>query len=45
LTRPNRASQALLVERDHAKAFPAERVVPGAEVHDDRDVVWVVHEG
>src|SRR5580765_7573723 len=36
---------ALLVERNYSEAFLAERVVPGAEVHRDRDVVWVVHEG
>jgi ribosomal protein S18 acetylase RimI-like enzyme len=36
---------ALLVERNHAEAFLAERVVPGAEVHHDRDVTWVVHDG
>lgn len=36
---------ALLVERHHAEWFLAERVVPGAEVHRDRDVTWVVHSG
>jgi GNAT superfamily N-acetyltransferase len=34
-----------LVERQHAEWFKAESVVPGAEVHDDRDVTWVVHNG
>jgi ribosomal protein S18 acetylase RimI-like enzyme len=37
--------QALLVERHHGEWFVAERVVPGAEVHRDRDVTWVVHSG
>ena len=37
--------QALLVERHHAEWFLAERMVPGAEVHRDRDVTWVVHSG
>src|SRR5262245_29794882 len=37
--------QAELVERHHAEAFLAERVVPGAEVHNDRDLTWVVHAG
>ena len=36
---------ALLVERHHAEWFLAEGVVPGAEIHHDRDVVWVVHSG
>lgn len=36
---------ALLVERHHAEWFLAERVVPGAEIHRDRDVTWVVHSG
>jgi len=40
---PNR-EHALLVERHHAEWFLAERVVPGAEIHRDRDVTWVVHE-
>lgn len=35
----------LLVERHHGESFLRERVVPGVEVHDDRDVVWVVHNG
>jgi GNAT superfamily N-acetyltransferase len=33
----------LLVERHHAESFLRERVVPGVEVHRDRDVVWIVH--
>jgi GNAT superfamily N-acetyltransferase len=37
--------RALLVEQHHAESFLRERVVPGAEVHQDRDVVWVVHHG
>jgi ribosomal protein S18 acetylase RimI-like enzyme len=37
--------QALLVERHHAEWFLAEGTVPGAEVHRDRDVTWVVHSG
>ncbi len=36
---------AALVERHHREWFLAERVVPGAEVHDDRDCTWVVHSG
>jgi ribosomal protein S18 acetylase RimI-like enzyme len=39
------SEQILLVERHHAEAFLAERGVPGAEVHQDRDVTWVVHAG
>jgi len=40
------ASQAIeLVERHHSEAFAAERVVPGVEVHEDRDITWVVHDG
>jgi GNAT superfamily N-acetyltransferase len=39
-------SQAIdLVERHHSEAFAAERVVPGVEVHEDRDITWVVHDG
>jgi ribosomal protein S18 acetylase RimI-like enzyme len=34
-----------LVERHHQEAFAAERVVPGVEVHEDRDITWVVHAG
>jgi ribosomal protein S18 acetylase RimI-like enzyme len=37
--------RALTVERHHAEWFLNEGVVPGAEVHRDRDVVWVVHAG
>ena len=37
--------QALLVERHHAEWFVAEGAVPGAEVHRDRDITWVVHSG
>jgi ribosomal protein S18 acetylase RimI-like enzyme len=37
--------QSLLVERQHAEWFLAERVAPGAEAHNDRDVIWVVHAG
>jgi len=36
---------AELVERHHREWFLAERVVPGAEVHDDTDCTWVVHAG
>ena len=38
-------TQSLLVERHHAESFLRERVVPGVEVHRDRDVVWIVHGG
>jgi ribosomal protein S18 acetylase RimI-like enzyme len=37
--------QSLLVERHHAESFLRERVVPGVEVHRDRDAVWIVHGG
>jgi GNAT superfamily N-acetyltransferase len=37
--------QSSLVEREHAEWFKAERVVPGVEVHEDRDVTWIVHSG
>ena len=37
--------QALLVEQEHAESFVAERVVPGVEVHEDRDITWMVHSG
>ena len=37
--------EALLVERNTAESFEAERVVPGAEVHADQDITWVVHPG
>ena len=43
--RPVDLEQALVVERHHAESFLRERVVPGVEVHRDRDVVWVVHGG
>jgi GNAT superfamily N-acetyltransferase len=36
---------SLLVEREHAESFLAERRVPGAEIHHDRDITWVVHAG
>jgi hypothetical protein len=42
--RPN-PELALLVERNHAEAFLAERVIPGVEAHHNRDVVWIVHSG
>jgi len=34
-----------LIERHHGEAFAAERVVSGIEVHQDRDITWVVHNG
>jgi len=37
--------QSLLIEQVHAEWFLAERVVPGVEVHDDRDITWIVHAG
>jgi GNAT superfamily N-acetyltransferase len=37
--------QSLLVERQHAEWFVAERVVPGVEVHQDHDITWIVHAG
>lgn len=37
--------QSLLVEQEHAEWFLAERVVRGTEIHEDRDVTWVVHAG
>ena len=37
--------QSLVVEQEHAEWFLAERVVPGTEIHKDRDVTWVVHAG
>src|SRR5262245_32330283 len=37
--------QSLLVEREHAEWFKAENVVPGAEVHEDRDITWIIHSG
>jgi GNAT superfamily N-acetyltransferase len=36
---------SLLVERQHAEWFSAERAVPGVEVHEDRDITWIVHAG
>jgi ribosomal protein S18 acetylase RimI-like enzyme len=36
---------ALLVERHHAECFVAEGAVPGTEIHEDRDVTWLVHSG
>jgi GNAT superfamily N-acetyltransferase len=36
---------SLLVERQHAEWFVAERAVPGVEVHEDRDITWIVHAG
>src|SRR5688572_5552820 len=36
---------SLMIEREHAECFLAERVVPGTEIHKDRDVTWVVHSG
>ena len=37
--------RSLLVERQHAEWFVAERTVPGVEVHEDRDATWIVHAG
>ena len=37
--------QALVVERHHAECFRNEGIVSGVEVHNDRDVVWIVHPG
>jgi GNAT superfamily N-acetyltransferase len=37
--------QALLVERHVAEWFRSSAVVPGAELHDDPDVTWVVKPG
>ena len=37
--------QSSLVEREHAEWFKAEHVVPGVEVHEDRDITWIVHPG
>jgi GNAT superfamily N-acetyltransferase len=36
---------ALRVERHTAEWFRAQKIVPGAEVHDDPDVVWIVQPG
>jgi len=44
-TSPVDLQQSLLVEQEHAEWFLAERVVPGTEIHKDRDVTWVVHTG
>ena len=44
-TSPVHLQQSLLVEQEHAEWFLAERVVPGTEIHKDRDVTWVVHTG
>jgi GNAT superfamily N-acetyltransferase len=41
----NRTEFALLVERHHAECFEAEGRVPGVELHRDRDVTWLVHDG
>jgi GNAT superfamily N-acetyltransferase len=38
-------TQSLLVERHHAEWFVAEGMVPGVEVHRDKDVTWIVHSG
>jgi len=35
--------QSLLIEREHAESFIAEGIVPGVEVHEDRDITWIVH--
>jgi GNAT superfamily N-acetyltransferase len=37
--------EQVLVERHHAERFLAEAMVPGAEVHHDPDITWVVHPG
>ena len=37
--------QSLLIEREHAESFLAEGIVPGVDVHDDRDITWIVHAG
>jgi GNAT superfamily N-acetyltransferase len=42
---PVNVERAELVERHHAEWFVAEHVVPGAEVHQERDLTWVVHAG
>src|SRR5215208_7081016 len=36
---------SLVVEHQHAEWFLAERAVSGVEVHDDRDITWIVHPG
>jgi len=35
----------LMLEEHQVEAFVAEAVVPGVEVHQDRDVTWLVHPG
>jgi len=42
---PVNLDDAGLVERHHAEWFLAERVVRGVEVHQDRDLTWIVHPG
>jgi GNAT superfamily N-acetyltransferase len=42
---PVDAELSRLVERNTAESFVAESVVPGVEVHADRDVTWIVHPG
>ena len=37
--------RALVVEKHHTECFLNEGIVPGTEVHRDRDVVWIVHAG
>ena len=41
------AGNSFLIRRQAAspQPFAAERVVPGVEVHEDRDITWVVHDG
>jgi hypothetical protein len=39
------SEEMLILERHHAEAFMAERVVPGADVHADPDVTWMLHHG
>jgi ribosomal protein S18 acetylase RimI-like enzyme len=42
---PPNLKAAAVIERHHQEWFLAERAVPGAEVHHDRDCTWVVHSG
>ena len=42
---PDPAALSLLVERMTAESLIAKAVVPGVEVHADRDVTWIVHPG
>jgi GNAT superfamily N-acetyltransferase len=42
---PDERSAADVVERHYAEWFVAEGVVPGVEVHVDRDLTWIVHPG